>query len=176
MVRCFIGIFIPDSLKPKILEIQNLIKSPYVDYKLVEVENLHLTLSFLGEVEDTRVPDIKDELDRICSNFKKFNISIAGIKFIPNEKYIRVIVLDAFDNLGTLLEISKEIKFCIGGDAKPPHLTLCRIKKINKDVVSKLQNIDSYCGGFQIASVQLIESRLSRSGPVYNILHEAKLL
>ena len=173
MVRCFIGIFLPDPLKPKAFEMQNFIKTPDIDCKLVELENLHTTLSFLGEVAE--IQTIKDKLDGICSNFKKFDISIAGMKFIPSKKYIRVIALDVNDGLGILSQISGEIKLNIGGDVKPPHLTLCRVKTINNEAVSKLLNIDSYCGEFQVTSIQLIESKLSRSGPVYSILHESML-
>ncbi len=177
MVRCFIGIFLPENLRSKVQEIQGFIKNLDMDYKLVEPENLHLTLSFLGEIEDVKLDEIQSKLDAICRNFKAFNVSVAGIKLIPSANYVRVIALDIIDKSGYLPHLSREIEKNIGGDVKPPHLTLCRVRKIDKrEALSKLLGMDSFCGEFQVASVQLIKSELSRSGPVYSIMHESKLV
>ncbi len=177
MVRCFVGIFLPDNIKPNVQQIQGFIKALDIDCKFIEPENLHLTLSFLGEIVDAKLEGLKRDLDAICRNFKAFSVSVGGTKLIPNANYVRVIALDVIDNLGYLPHLSNEIKKDIGGDVKPPHLTLCRVRKINKgEVLSKLLYMDSFCGEFQVNSVQLIKSELSRGGPVYSTLHESKLV
>jgi len=177
MVRCFVGIFLPDSLKSKVLELQYFLKSLDIDCKLVEPENLHITLSFLGELDTAGIETTKQNLDEICSNFREFTISISGIKFIPNKNYVRVIALDITDASEMFPRILNELKQNISGDAKPPHLTLCRVRKMGKkDALSKLQNVDSYCGEFRVSSIQLIESQLGGSGPAYSVLHESKFL
>lgn len=176
MVRCFIGVFLPDFMITKVIELQNFIKTLAIECKLVEAENLHLTLSFLGEKSETEVVEIKDNLDEVCKNFESFPVTISGIKLIPSRNYVRVIVLDATDNSGVLVKLADGIKNKIGGDVKPPHLTLCRVMRLdNNTVISKLLNFDSFCGEFQLNSVQLIESKLSGHGPSYDILHESKL-
>ena len=177
MVRCFIGVFAPDSLKGHILRLQKFIETLDIDCKLVEYENLHFTLSFLGEVDEHQVGLIKSNLDSIANKFKKFAIGVSGIKFIPSKSFIRVIALDIIDTDGFLSQIMDEIKTTIGGDVKPPHLTLCRVKTIDKAAaVSKLLDFDSNCGDFDIGSLSLIKSSLKVGGPVYSALHESKLL
>jgi len=177
MVGCFVGIFLPDNIKPKVQQMQGFIKALDIDCKFVEPENLHLTLSFLGEMADAKLEGLKRNLDAICRNFKAFSVSVGGIKLIPSVNYVRVIALDITDSLGYLPHLSNEIKKDIGGDVKPPHLTLCRVRKINKrEVLSKLLYMDSFCGEFLVNSVQLIKSELSRGGPAYSTIHESKLV
>ncbi|MBI4009833.1 MAG: RNA 2',3'-cyclic phosphodiesterase [Candidatus Aenigmarchaeota archaeon] len=176
MVRCFIGVFLPEILKPKVLEVQNFIKSLDIDCKFVEPANIHITFSFLGDVADEELPSLKDRLDSVCNKLRKTAVTVAGVKLIPSEKFVRVIALDVNDDTGMLSQISNEIKSSVGGDTKPPHLTLCRVRDAKgKNIASQLLNIDSYCGQFQMYSMQLIQSQLGRSGPVYTILHESKL-
>ena len=177
MVRCFIGIFLPDGLKANAVKIQNIIASSDAECKLVECENMHITLSFLGEIDGNRADEIGRLLDGILAKYKKFNVSIAGIKFIPNRDFIRVIALDVIDESGVLGKISDEIKANIGGDVKPPHFTLCRLRSPagKQNVVSRLLDADSHCGELFIDSVDLIKSELKRDGPVYTSAHKTKL-
>lgn len=177
MARCFIGVFIPDGLKEKLLNLQNFIKGLDIDCRLVEAENMHLTLSFLGEVPEGEIPEISRKLDIITQNFTKFSVTVSGILLIPNGDFIRVIALDVVDEAGYLRNLVGYIGVEIGGDAKPPHLTLCRVRKIeNKQAtIDKLVNSVAYAEGFQVDSISLIKSSLSRSGPAYSTIHESRL-
>lgn len=176
MVRCFIGIFVPEDLKEKISNIQKSIKKLDIVCKFVEMENLHICLSFLGEVDNSEIQKISDKLDGICSRYKKFDVNISGLKMIPSENYIRVLALDVSNEI--LTTISKNVKNEIGGDVKPPHLTLCRVKSIkNREKFKQAINeINFDVGSFTLNSIQLIKSELKRTGPVYTSLHEGKLL
>ena len=177
MARCFIGVFIPDGLKEKLLNLQNFIKSLDIDCKLVEAENMHLTLSFLGEFPEEEIPKISGKLDVIAQNFTKFSVIVSGVLLIPNKNFIRVIALDVVDETGYLRNLVNYIGVEIGGDAKTPHLTLCRVRKIENKyaTVSKLVNSVAYAEGFQIDSISLIKSSLGRSGPTYSTIHESRL-
>lgn len=176
MVRCFVGILIPENLKEKIIELQNYL-SNFVKAKFVERENLHLCFSFLGEKSEKEIGLIKKNLDEISKNFKNFEIRIKGIKLIPSEKFIRVIALNAFDEERISNSLRLEILNKIGGDSKPLHLTLCRVKSMDKknffENIKKIQDFDA--GSFTLSSIQLIKSELSKKGPKYEIIHESKL-
>lgn len=177
MVRCFIGIFPPNEIKNKIINLQNELKELPMRAKFVEPENLHVSLSFLGEIEEQKIEIYSKILDSIVKKFQKFEVEVSGIKLIPNEKYIRVLALDIKDKEKNLEKIIKEIKEKIGGDVKPAHLTLCRVKDIpNKNkLLEKIKKTDSEFGRFVVTSIFLIKSTLQKTGPTYSIIHESNL-
>ena len=177
MVRCFVGFLLPENVKRYVSEIQKDVTQLPVVCKFVEVENLHVCLSFLGEINEYKIDKISESLDGICKNYPKFEVAVGGIRTIPNENYIRVLALDILEKTGTLKKIRKEIVQKIGGDSKPPHLTLCRVKNISdkENVVKKLGEIGSEGVNFTVAVMQLIKSELKRTGPVYSVVHESEL-
>jgi 2'-5' RNA ligase len=165
---------IPESIKSNIIEIQQHLKTLPIEAKYIESENLHLSLSFLGEIDDIEVKRISDILDLICSNCKKFEIAVSRINLIPNENYVRVIVLDVEKEL-TLDKIAKGVKEGIGGDIKPPHITLCRVKNIDKKIsIPQIKKIEINFK-FKVSSVSLVKSVLQKTGPFYQVIHEGKL-
>ena len=175
MVRLFIGIFIPENLKDKTVSIQNELSRLPIKCKFVERENLHISLSFVGEVSDSEAEKIAAKLDSICATYKKFEVRISDVKLIPSKNYVRVIALDVFN--GVLKTISKHIEQEIGGDVKPPHLTLCRVKSVvdKNAFLEKMPLIDFSVGSFLVQSIHTIQSKLQKTGPVYTGLHESFL-
>lgn len=177
MVRLFVGIFVPKDLKDSIIHLQDGIRKLYARCKFVEPENFHVNLSFLGEVSEDEVENIKRKLVGVCEKFEKFEVDVSGLKIIPNEKYIRVLALGIMSNR-RLEELSEEIKKQIGGDVKPPHLTLCRINYPVDDkekFVSELGKINWSVGKFIVSSVSLVKSIVTGKGPTYTSLHDCWL-
>ena len=176
MVRCFVGVMLPKYLKDNIVKIQQLINYLPIDGKLVEKENLHICLSFLGEVEDEKLGILYENLDRLCLKHGSLSVQVSGIKLIPSEKYVRVIVLNCFSK--ELESLGKDIEKEVGGDAKPPHITLCRVRKIRdkNQTIEKIKEIKSNVVELEISGIEVIKSHLVRTGPIYNVLHESKLL
>jgi 2'-5' RNA ligase len=176
MSRLFVGIFLPDELKESISEIQDSITKMPMRAKLVEPENLHLTVTFLGETPDEKIDEISKKLGSVCSRYKSFTAKIGGVMLIPNENYIRVIALDVKSNNDVLENLRKDIVREIGGDSYPVHLTLARVREVaDKNFVrenSKSLNVEKF---FSVDSVHLIKSTVSRRGPVYESIHESEL-
>jgi 2'-5' RNA ligase len=177
MVRCFIGFLLPDALKEKIVGVQEKVKNLPIVCKLVEKENLHINFSFLGEVSESKLETLKDRLKTVCSNVKTIKASVDGVKLVPSESFIRVIVLDVVsEDLQRLLE---KIKDEVGGSIKPLHITLCRVKKLEgskESIVRKAKEMKFEKVDFYINSVCLIKSELKRDGPVYTKLYESRLM
>lgn len=175
MVRCFVGIMVPEGVRASVAALQARLASS-IKCKLVEQENMHLCLSFLGEVEEGRIEGIEANLDAVAASYKKFPVEIGKIKFVPSESYIRVVVLEASDESGMLEKIRKDVVKAVGGDSKPPHLTLCRVKLVE----DKKRFVDDFgnavCGEkFSVDGLHLIKSELGRGGPVYTIMHSSSL-
>jgi 2'-5' RNA ligase len=179
MVRCFIGILTPEELNENIEKVIEEVKKLPLKCKFVEKRNFHVCLSFLGEVKEEEIESIRKNLDSIALGFKPFDVFIKGIKLIPSEKFLRVIALDVMDESRRIETLRKEIVRIIGGDSKPPHITLCRVKNIEKKgfALKKLEEMKNIeIGKMKIEKIQLIKSELSREGPFYSVIHESKLL
>lgn len=175
MVRAFIGVVLTEDIKSYVVKVQNHLKPLPMEAKLVEPENLHVSLSFLGEIEDAKIVDIISELDSIVKDYEKFEISIGSISLIPNENFVRVIALDVKSE--KLESLRKEVVSRVGGDSHPAHLTLARVKVISDkpEFVGQIRKISSEVVSTKVESLDLFESFLQPSGPVYKIGHKSYL-
>jgi len=177
-MRLFVGFLLPEEYKDFVLKLQSEITTLDVDCKNVEQENLHLSMSFLGETAEEDAEKIKKDLAKIAAKFKKIDVTICGAKAIPSKNFIRVIALDVREETGTLEKLLDEIRRKIGGDVKPPHLTLCRVRSIrNKErLIEFVENYETaFFASIKIVSIQLIESKLGRGGPEYSVVSESVL-
>jgi len=174
MVRSFIAIPCPDELKDKIVEIQSKIPS-FCDAKLVERENIHSTLKFLGDVDDNKIEEIKKQLE-FAKNLNEFKISLKGLGVFPNENYIRVIWIGV-NEPEKIVEIQKQIDENLSslGFKKEkdfhPHFTIARIKSVTDKFGLKnfiKENSSKEFGSFMTKEVHLMESKLTPNGPVYS--------
>ncbi len=175
MVRAFIGVPIPENIKRYVTDVQVELNSLPIKSKLVEFENLHISLSFLGDIDESTVETIKSKLDGISKLYKIFEISIGDILLIPNEKFTRVIALDVESEV--LETLRKEIVNLTGGESHPAHLTLARVKIIDdrRVFLQKIKEIDVIRKNFIIGGIYLFESKLRKGGPAYIILHMSHL-
>ena len=171
-MRLFIAIEIPKDVKDYLGNIQkNLMDDSINKIRLVNLDNIHLTLKFLGEVQPDSLETIKKELKKI--KFSKFSVQLDNIGVFPNEDYIRVvwiglkpenIILDLQknidENLAKLFKKEKDFK---------SHLTLARVKYIEnkEDFINKLKNIRIENKNIEIDEFKLIKSTLTGKGPVY---------
>lgn len=175
MVRAFIGVVLTEDIKSYVIRVQDQLKSLPMEAKLVEPENLHISLSFLGEIEGTKIIDITSKLDAAAKDYEKFEISIGGISLIPNENFVRVIALDVKSE--KLESIRKEVVAKVGGDSHPAHLTLARVKVISdkNKFIEQIRKISPEGISAKVESLDLVESLLQPSGPVYKTAHKSYL-
>lgn len=73
MIRCFIALSLPESVTDSLIDIQDRVRNA----RWVEVENMHLTLAFLGERTPSELTDLDTELDRL--RFEPFELEISGV-------------------------------------------------------------------------------------------------
>ncbi|XRO77528.1 RNA 2',3'-cyclic phosphodiesterase [Methanocaldococcus sp. 10A] len=172
-MRLFLAIDIPENLKNKIKEFQEHFKMKGI--KLVEKENLHITVKFLGEVDEEKLKEILD----LDLSIEPIKIKLKHIGTFPNSNYIKVIWIKVENE--NLIEIFKNIdkKLSNLGFKKEkeyvPHLTIGRVKFIDnkkklKDRIEKYKDIDF--GEFEAKHIKLYKSTLTPNGPIYEVLKE----
>ncbi len=173
MTRCFIAIDLPEEIKKEILKIQKQI--PEFKGKLIEEENLHLTLKFLSEITNEKADLAKEKLKKI--KFNKFNAKLGEIG-VFSESFIRIVWV----KLENCDELQKEIDSSLNGLFKKEerfmsHLTIARVKSIKdkKEFINKLNEIKARHTEFEVNSFALKKSTLTEKGPIYEDLLEIKL-
>jgi 2'-5' RNA ligase len=176
-IRAFIGFLLPEAARKDVTNAQKTVGSLPASCKMVERENLHVSLSFLGEVEEDKIGPTADSLKVICDKHQTFEVVADKIKLIPNENYVRVVVLNTASKTGDLEEISSEIREKVGGSVKPPHITLCRVRRVvdKKNFLCGVKKIDNIDIRFVVDSISIIKSELSPKGPMYSVVKKIKL-
>jgi len=178
MLRLFTCVWVPDNIRGNIVKFQEKMRQLPLKAKFVEPENLHITITFLGNITGNKLNELIENFDAITENVKKFHVKVETLKIIPNEEFIRVIGINIL-NGQKLADLIKKIGCKIDGKYyESTKLTLCRVKKIFdkqkiKDFIEKNRNIKM--GKFDIEGVSLVKSTLSKGGPVYETLHTSKL-
>jgi 2'-5' RNA ligase len=178
MLRLFVCIWIPEELKEKIVNLQEEIRNVPIIAKFVERENMHLTITFLGNIRDEDVVSLKNKLDMTTKYIKKFQIKLSGLKVIPNEYYVRVLGVDVKGS-EKFIDLIKNVGDTVGGKYYETNkLTLCRVKKVKdkkmlRDFIEKNRNVE--IGDFEVKNIALVKSVLTRNGPLYKTLHESEL-
>ncbi|MEM2909174.1 MAG: RNA 2',3'-cyclic phosphodiesterase [Candidatus Bilamarchaeaceae archaeon] len=168
--RLFVAVELPQELRANIHEFARQIEQDGV--KLVEEENLHITLRFIGEVPEETVSDIASRLEKI--KFKEFECSIKGVGVFPSPSYIRVVWVGI--ECEQLMQLADSVIAALKGIGKEEerkfsaHLTIARVKK-KIDLGEFLRkNKEKEFGKFNVSSFILFESKLTPKGPVYTEL------
>lgn len=187
-MRIFFAIFPPEEIQLKISEIINQLQKNFIEIKWIKNHsNLHLTLRFLGEINENKVRQINQSVLNYFSDihFKKFNIILNGFEFLPAKGYPRVIYLAVREGAENLRQLKinldnglSKVKFAAENNQKfVSHLTLARIKsRINLTTLQEnLQNLNNKEFNFQVNSFTLMQSILTVQGVNYTELHKFNL-
>ena len=184
--RLFIAINLPQDIKDYLIGLIDCLKNKNSDkdIKWVRADNLHLTLHFLGYIEENLVNDIKEQIAEAIkeANGEKSIFQLQKIGGFPNIKRTRVIFIEPKEIKGDMNKIQKIIgehlkKLNVEVDERPwhPHLTLGRTRQENGLSLNFLDQIKVEPKEFNIKSIDLMESHLSRKGPTYECLFKKSL-
>lgn len=164
-MRAFIAIEIPEKIKKEIIKIQK--QLPEFKGKLTEEENLHLTLKFLGEVDEKNIEEIKKKLNEI--KIKKFNSEVDSLGFF-SEKFIRIIWLHMSNCEELQKQIDEKLKdFFPREERFMSHLTIARVKNVEnkKEFIEQMKRIKISKMNFEVKKFELKESVLTEEKSIY---------
>ena len=179
MTRAFISINLPYEVCKYIKKIQE--KLPKFKGKKTETENLHLTLKFLGEIDERKIEKVKEKLREI--KIEKFETEIDSLGIFDNRKsklYSRNLIVWLHMKKCNALQIqidSKLEKIFEPEKRFMSHLTIARIKYIpdKKVFLNELKKIEIEKIEFLVDKFCLMKSKLTGKGPRYSVLEEYNL-
>ena len=187
-MRAFIAIELPEDIRKALAQLQNRLKSCGADVKWVEPNNIHLTLKFLGEIDDAQLNRITSILQNVSANTNSFPAFISSFGAFPKINSPRVIWIGINKGNSEVSAIAKylenEIKNVgIPAEDKPfsSHITIARtrsifnLEKLVKELKFLESNFSLQVREFDVTKITLFKSSLTPKGPVYEILKEATL-
>ena len=168
----------------KLVKFGNEIKNCGVSVKLVEPENIHITLKFLGDISEDHINKIEEIMKNSVKNIDSFEISLKNVGVFPNQNYIKVVWI-GIENGEKIAQIAKNIDEGLSklGYKKEKrgfsaHLTVARVRSAkNKDkllkIIEKYRDIEFF--DIKVESIKLKKSDLTPKGPIYTTLKDVKL-
>jgi 2'-5' RNA ligase len=177
MIRAFIAAEIDPLNKEKVSSLISYLKKSNTDVKWVNENQMHLTLKFLGNVEENKIQQIFNVLKPIADNFNQFSITFSKIGVFPNMHQPRVVWVgiekgtDELKNLSTKIEDNLEILgFPKEKRSYKAHLTLGRVRSLkNISDLTKLISEISFRSEneIKIDKLTLFQSTLTPKGAIY---------
>lgn len=183
-MRAFIAIDLDPGLKAAVRDFVRKLEAVRADIRWTRPDGHHLTLKFLGEIDDAAAARVKDVLKAAAARHRPFPLRLVGTGAFPGPRSPRVlwIGVDAGPELAAL---QADLEKALEKEGFPPedrafkaHLTLGRVKgrdRLDKAMAELAGRAGDDFGGMTVARIALFESRLRPDGAEYHIVDEVPL-
>ncbi len=189
-IRSFLALEIPEEAQEQLYNL--ILKWQRLNLgkiKWVSAKNMHITLKFLGEINQEQKEKIINILKQSLIKIESFNIKLSGLGIFPNWNRPRVLwagLTEGIEESNILFENVEETLFEL--DFEPernkyhPHITLARIKFLkdkekHKKFVEIIKNANfTYDKIIPITRIVLMKSTLTPSGAIYEPLEFINLM
>ncbi len=185
MIRAFIAIAVPESVLQRCLQISDRLQRLDLDGRFTRCGSIHLTLQFLGNVDEKQITPIDRILQEAGREAMPFSLEVKSLGVFPNLKRPRVLWIgvhpvDILSDLQARLQNSLE-RLGFPGEDRPfhPHLTLLRLKS-RKNLSGLVEYLEvegegEQAGAFNVEEVHLYQSIQKPDGARYRKLVAARL-
>ena len=185
MVRVFIAAEISQEARDALEAVVGHLKAQGVSGgRWVRPEGVHLTLKFLGEIDEDLVPGVLEAMEHACRDTGPFTLALSNVGAFPSTNSPRVIWVGPGGELERLGELQQRIDLSLDSrlgfplETRPftPHLTLGRLH--DRTTAEGRRRFGQALSGeglvarvsWQVAEVQLIRSTLTPDGALYDVL------
>jgi len=182
-IRAFLALDVSKEVKMKIMSLQEEIAGAGADVRRVGADSMHITLKFLGEIDEMMAGKVLEVMKRVRS--EAFVLDIAGAGAFPNTRMPRVLWVGATGGGEKAVEIAKQLEAGLLALGFPkereftPHITVGRVKSArNAALLAGIlqRNRDTRYGSTPIDRIVLKKSILTPSGPIYSDIGDVRLV
>uniref|UniRef100_A0A7V4G6P0 RNA 2',3'-cyclic phosphodiesterase n=1 Tax=Desulfobacca acetoxidans TaxID=60893 RepID=A0A7V4G6P0_9BACT len=177
MIRAFLAIDLPASLRAVVTRAQEELKKSGADVKWVPPGNVHLTLKFFGNITEERVEALAQAASRVAGEQTPFSLTLTQAGAFPSPKNPRVVWLGVGGNLEAIAEFHRRLEAAFAALGFPPedrpfapHLTLGRVRSPagRLELSRRLATLPPVeAPPFQVSEIVLFRSNLSPQGATY---------
>jgi 2'-5' RNA ligase len=187
-MRTFIAIELDKEIKEKISLIEEELRKTDADVKWVKPENIHLTLKFLGEIDEKQADKIKNILQDLAKEKQTFEMAISELGAFPKLNFPRVIWIGIKKGAENVLNIASELEEKLSKIGFPKekrsfsgHISIGRVRS-NKNRLQLIEAVNKINEANQketytqlVKNITLFKSTLTPQGPIYEALFTANL-
>lgn len=179
LTRAFICLEMPDSVVKEVARAQEILENQKFTGKMTELENLHLTLKFLGEINDEKLKKVRERLKEV--KFGRFEAKLDEIGTFNFRGKPRIIWIKIGGK--GIFELQKKVDETIEKEGFNleerfmSHMTIARVKyaKDKKGFLDYVKNIGIKDIKFDVEKFYLKKSELKSNCPVYTVIEEHAL-
>lgn len=184
-VRLFVAVNLPAATRRAAWDAAAPLRTAGLPVRWIAGDALHITMKFLGDVDEARVDAIRDALAGALREARAFELGLSGFGCFPDTARPRVFWLGV-EKHPALELLANDVEHALApfgfpSELRPfqPHLTLGRAERRARP--ADFRGLDTLASRVQFAdvipveSVDLMHSVLGRGGPTYSVLHQAAL-
>jgi 2'-5' RNA ligase len=179
-VRAFVAIFPPPEIQTAVVGALEPVQRPGNKIPRVRPENIHLTLKFLGSVQEETLGNLCATLKETCAVHEPFDIGLARLGAFPSARRARILWAGVDAGSDRLRALTADLESALAPldferekRAFTPHLTLgrvrCRPANFN-DLPTTMGDLR-----FRVRHIELTESTLSSEGATYRTIEAFRL-
>ena len=185
-IRTFIAVDVSPDVQGRAARLVKRFRETEAKTSWTRPEQMHLTLKFLGDTDDTLLPDVCRAVESAVRDLPPFTVSFHGVHAFPRDEHPRTIWIGIDEGREQLRELQQRIEDALydAGFQRErrkfvPHLTLGRVREggprmhaLGEQVVAQ----NEYSGGQVIVEdVVVYASFLEKEGPVHQVVGTAEL-
>lgn len=184
-MRIFLAVRLTDAVRDQIDAVIQPLARVGADVTWVELQNLHLTLRFLGEMTQEQRAVLEQALEARSRSQPPFTVMFAGVGGFPSLDRPRVLWVGVTQGHESLKPLAHGIETACQAAGFPPadrplseHVTIGRVRSVKglARLLPALRSVSSTSfGGMTVDHCELIQSQRSHGGPMYATLREFPL-
>ena len=180
-IRSFLAFDLPPEIRKIMARVSEELRKSSLDVRWVKVENIHLTVVFMGNINEKDITPIGDLVQEVCLSSDPFDVSLKELGSFPNPRNPRVLWIGLDGDLERMAlfrdALQKRLKpFGIKEEKRrfKPHLTLGRFRKYKRgdpqlnNVISRYQDLTDSV--FSLNELSMFRSDLKPGGAEYTQL------
>ncbi len=177
--RIFIAIELPEEIKQNLIDVQKNFQD--LKAKWIKPEHMHLTMVFLGDVEEQRILRIEKICQKAVQELEPFEIEFIGLGGFPNSRRPHILWV-GIENSEKLIKLQsglasrlKNLGFKTENRKFTPHLTLARLKRRTnlKTAIEKFSKTNF--GKMKVSQIHIFKSELGPEGPRHKKINQFSL-
>lgn len=185
-IRSFIAVELSADQSRAVARVTRQLAEKWPEYRWVDPNNLHLTLNFLGDVADEKIPRVCEIMRNTLASHDSFSFELQGLGAFPKTSRPRVIWIGVGEGKSPLSKIHYDLaenldELRLERDRKAfrPHITLGRIRDRQRWPDSMIEHLENEpgleLGEVDVKELVLFSSHLENTGPIYTAMDRVSL-